>query len=143
MNQTNVTPQNQELLQLRRELRTTRIFCGISSLLTLFLLIGGILVVTKAQAYVAEIAPVVEELSQLDVEEFNRTLANINTTLTAVDWEKLSVSLSVLDVEALNAAIADLDTAELTEALEHLNAAADTMEDLSGKLEPIMSMFKK
>lgn len=143
MNQTNVTPQDQELRQLRRELRTTRIFCGISSLLTLLLLMGGIFAVTKAQAYVTEITPVVEELSKLDAEEFNKTLANVNATLTSVDWEKLSVSLSALDVEALNAAIADLDTAELTEALENLNAAADTMEELSEKLESVTSVFRK
>ena len=135
--------QTQVLNQLRKELRRTRIFCGISSLLTLLLLVGGFLIVTKAQSSVAEITPVVEELEQLDVEEFNRTAANVNATLESVDWEKLSVTLSELDVEALNDAIADLDTEELSEALKNLNDAADTIEGLNEKLEPLTSMFKK
>ena len=133
----------QVLNQLRKELRITRIFCAISSLLTLFLLIGGIFVVNKVQNYMTEITPVVEKVSELDVEGFNQTLENVNVVLASVDWEKLSASLSELDVEALNAAIADLDTAELSEALTNLNDAADTLEEVSKKLTPITSVFGK
>lgn len=133
--------QAQILTQLRKELRITRIFCGISSILTLLLLVGGFVVTTKAQDYAAEITPVVQKLSELDVEEFNQTMANVNASLQSVDWEQVAASLESLDVEAINAAIEDLDTAELTEALTNLNEASDTMKSFGEKWKSFASMF--
>lgn len=142
--------QTQVLAQLRKELRTTRIFCAISSMLTFLLLVGGcVIVVTaygyvaKAQKYVTEITPTIQKLSKLDVEEFNRTMVNVNNSLQAVDWEQVATSLEALDVDALNAAIENLDTEELTEALKNLNDASDALRAIRDKMTPLTSVFGK
>ena len=141
MNNVQEQDQFQMLTQLRKELRITRIFCGISSILTLVLLIGGFFVATKVRDYAAEITPVVQKLSKLDVDEFNLTMENVNASLQAIDWEQVAASLESLDVEAINAAIDELDTAELTEALKNLNEASDTMKSFGDKWKSFTSMF--
>lgn len=90
--------------QLIKELRMTRIFCIISSLLTVGLLVGGFLVWDRVQPVISvlqEAQPVMEQLSQ---------------------------SLKELDVDAINEAVAGLDTEELTKAIENLNKVASTLE---------------
>lgn len=148
----NVTEQDQMqiLEKLRKELRTTRIFCAISSVLTILLLVGGCFVVGmardyvgKVQVYVEELTPVIQELSKLDVEEFNLTMENVNASLQSVDWEQVSVSLDKLDVEAINETIEDLDTEELTEALKNLNDASDKLRAIGEKMASFPSLFGK
>lgn len=140
--------QVQILEKLRKELRTTRIFCAISSVLTLLLLVGGCFVVRTAQDYVnkvqeyaVEVTPVMQKLAKLDVEEFNFTLENVNATLQSIDWEEVSASLEALDVDALNEAIENLDTEELTEALKNLNDASDKLKAIGDKLASFASLF--
>jgi len=142
--------QMQILEKLRKELRTTRIFCAISSVLTLLLLAGGCFAVVvaqdyavKVQEYATEVMPVIRELSKLDVEEFNLTMENVNASLQSVDWEQVAASLEALDVDALNEAIENLDTEELTEALKNLNDASDKLRTIGDKMSSITSVFGK
>lgn len=142
--------QNEILEKLRKELRMTRIFCIISSVITFLLLVGGcVAVVTaygyvgKVQEYVVEVTPTIQKLSKLDVEEFNRTMTNVNQSLKAVDWEQVATSLEALDVDALNAAIENLDTEELTEALKNLNDASAALRAVGDKLGSWTSVFGK
>lgn len=138
---------NQEMdmnRQLKRELRFTRICCMISSLLTVCLLLGGAVVFGKLQpvlAFATEAQPVLEQISQLDVNAFNDTLAQVDTTLSDVDWQQVSETFDKLDVEAINSAIQGLDVEELSKAIENLNKASETLEGLSEKLSPFLSVF--
>lgn len=150
MNNGQEQDQMQILEKLRKELRTTRIFCAISSILTLLLLVGGCFAVVivqdyavKVQEYATEVTPVIQKLSKLDVEEFNRTMTNVNHSLQAVDWEQVATSLEALDVDALNGAIEKLDTEELTEALKNLNDASDALRAVGDKMGSWTSMFGK
>lgn len=138
------------LEKLRKELRTTRIFCAISSVLTILLLVGGCFVVGiaqdyagKVQAYAEEVTPVIQELAKLDVEEFNLTMENVNTSLQSIDWEQVAVSLESLDVDAINEAIENLDTEELTEALKNVNDASDKLKAVGEKMSSWTSLFGK
>lgn len=142
--------QMQILEKLRKELRTTRIFCAISSVLTLLLLVGGCIAVViaqdyagKVQEYAEEVTPVIEQLAKLDVEEFNLTMENVNTSLQSVDWEQVAASLEALDVDALNEAIENLDTEELTEALKNLNDVSATLRVVGDKVSSWTSVFGK
>lgn len=150
MNSVQPQEQNDVLEKLRKELRMTRIFCIISSVITLLLLVGGCVAVVTAygyveqvQQYAVEITPTIQELSKLDVEEFNRTMTNVNNSLQSVDWEQVAASLESLDVDALNAAIENLDTEELTEALKNLNDASDALRTVGDKMGSWTSMFGK
>lgn len=126
--------------QLTKELRITRIFCILSSLLTVCLLVGGFLVWNKLQPVISvlqEAQPVMEQLSALDVEEMNRTLEQVNITLESVDWQQVSESLAELDVDAINDAVEGLDTEELTKAIENLNKVASMFEKWANKWNSI------
>lgn len=136
---------NEELAveRLARELRMTRIFCIISSALTICLLIGGFLIWNNIQpilSVVQEAKPIMEQLSALDVEEMNHTLEQVNVTLESVDWQQVSESLQELDVDAINEAVAGLDTEELTKAIENLNKVVSVLENWGNKWG---SFFKK
>lgn len=143
MNNLQEQDQVQILEKLRKELRTTRIFCAISSVLTLLLLIGGCVAVVIAQDYAAEVTTVIQELAKLDVEELNLVMENVNAFLQSIDWEQVAVSLEALDVEAINAAIEKLDTEELTEALKNLNDASEKLREVGDKMASFALLFGK
>ena len=125
--------------KLMRELRFTRIICMISSFLTLCLLAGGILLFGKVQELAEICRPVVEKVSELDVESLNDTMDNINASLETVDWEQMADALGELDVEALNSAIEGLDTEELSKSLKNLNDAVDKVQEISDMMSEKMN----
>ncbi len=129
--------------QLLKELKLTRILCMISSVLTLCLLAGGILLFGRVRELAETCEPVVEKVSQLDVESLNDTLGHINTSLETVEWEQVADALGRLDVEALNSAIEGLDTEELTESLKNLNDAVEKIREISEMLSEKMNSLSK
>lgn len=158
------------LVQLKKELRATRIVCFISSLLTAGLLVGGCFLYTQIQPVfqmVGEVQPVLNELSQLDIDGVNLTLEQISYTLGtvdwqqvsdaigsvdwkqasdaigSVDWETVSDSLSALDVEAINEAIEGLNTQEISKALENLNNTVDVLKGIGEKFSSLSGFFGK
>lgn len=117
--------------KLVKELKVTRIFCIISCLLTVGLLIGGFLVFKQVQPMfqmVEKIEPAMEQFMALDIEEVNETLEQVNATLESVDWQQMSDAVGELDVDAFNDAIQGLNTEAISKAVENLNKAVATME---------------
>ncbi len=125
--------------QLMKELKLTRIICTVSSVLTLCLMAGGILLFGKVQELAEICKPVAEKVSELDVESLNDTLAHINASLETVDWEQVADVLGKLDVEALNSAIEGMDTEELSESLKNLNDAVEKIQEISEKMGNLTS----
>ena len=105
---------HQNLEKLRKELRMTRIFNSITSVLLICVLIGGFIIFSKMQDYMDTAMQLVEELS---------------------------AQLKQLVMDALNEAIAGLNTEELSKALENLNDAAETLENFSGSIKNFFSKF--
>lgn len=105
---------HQNLEKLRKELRMTRIFNSITSVLLICVLIGGFIIFSKMQDYMDTAMQLVEELS---------------------------AQLKQLDMDALNETIAGLNTEELSKALENLNDAAETLENFSGSIKNFFSKF--
>lgn len=121
---------------LRRELMITRVCCGITSILMGCLLLGGFLVFKRTEPVfdvLNKAQPMMEQMTELDMEAVNTTLEQINTTLESVDWEKITQTLGELDIESINTAIEGLDTEELTEAVENMNNAVDVLEGWGNK----------
>ena len=104
----------QDLEKLRKELRMTRVFSSITSILLICVLIGGFIVFSKMQQY-------------------------MDITMQMV--EELSAQLKQLDMNALNEAIAGLNTEELSKALENLNEAAETLENFGRSIKDFFSKF--
>ncbi len=125
---------------IRKELKRTRIFCAVSSVVTLCLLAAILFLIVEIQpvlSFAEKAGPVVERLSQLDIDALNGTLEQLDGSLGQVNWEELGKSLEQLDVEEINEAIRNLDTEELTTALENLNRAVDTLEAFGERLRTL------
>lgn len=142
-NQNKEFQQETQFAQLRRELRATRIFCAVTSLLLVCVLAGslvaGLVVYDKVKSSAAVAGEIIQQLEGVDYESLAVTIENANKmmevlygTVGTVDWQRMSEQIAALDVEAINQAIADLDTAELTRALETLNDVVETLESISG-----------
>jgi len=119
------------------------VFCIISCLLTVSLLVGGLLVFKQVQPMfqmVGKIEPAMEQFMALDIEEVNETLEQVNATLESVDWQQMSDAVSQLDVDAFNDAIKGLNTEAISKAVENMNKAVDIMEKWGNALG---SIFKK
>ncbi len=104
----------QDMEKLRTELRMTRIFNIITSLLLICVLMGGFMVFREVKQYADAAMPFVE---------------------------KLAVQLEQLDVDALNEAVAGLNMEELSEALENLNNATETLENFAATIKNFFSKF--
>lgn len=131
-----------DMAKLSRELRATRIFCMISSILTVLVLTGGIFFFFALREARADAEPVMQQIVALDIEGLNLALEQLNTTLESVDWEQVSQTIEQLDVDALNTAIENLDTAELSKALENLNNAVNALEQLGQIFSRFTSFFQ-
>lgn len=129
--------------KLFRELKTTRIFCLVTSLLTVLLLAGGGILYLKLQGMVEKAEPVIEQVSRVDMEAFNGTLQQLEENLGKVDWEQVSDTLGRLDVDALNTAIENLDTQELSTSLANLNKAVEAIQEAREAIQSFLSVFKK
>jgi len=127
--------------KLRKELRVTRIFSMISSILMICIIVGGLLICNAAKGYVEQVWPLIEQLETVDFAAIDETVKTVDKSLNAVDWEYMSEQLSKLNVDAINEAIAGLDTQELTKALENINSAAETLQNMSGSLKAFTSKF--
>lgn len=109
--------QEEVMKALRKELKITRYCTIFTALLLAIVIIGGISVVNTFSPVieaVQEIQPVMEKMSELDVEMLNEKIAQ-------------------LDIEGINEAIAGLDTEELTEALININDAVETLQEIGEK----------
>ncbi len=122
---------------LLRELKFTRIICMISSVLTLCLLLGGVILYGRVRELSEICEPAVEKISDIDMKSFNDTLNHVNATLERVDWEQVADSLGKLDVDAINSAIEGLDTKELSETLKNLNDAVEKIKELGERLSSL------
>lgn len=127
--------------KLRKELRVTRIFSAISSVLMICILVGGFLICNGVKPYIEQLWPLVEQLSEVDFAAIGNSLQSLESSVNAVDWDYLSQQISRLDVDAINEAVAGLDTAELSKALENINSAAATMQKMSDSLKSFTSKF--
>lgn len=131
-----------EMDKLRKELRFNRIISGISSLLIVCLLVCGSWLWHQIKGYAEVVIPLAEQLSEVDYEQLGATVENLEASIAAVDWGRISQQLETVDVEAFNKAIADLDTEELTKALENLNEAVETLKNFGEKLQSFSSKFR-
>ena len=119
-----------DLKKLRSSMLVTRIFCVIPAILFVVIIIGGAViwgevskVVDQVIPVMEELLPVAEQLKEVDLKELTETVAELEATVSEVDWVELSDKISQLDVEELNKAITN-------------------MNDLSEKLQKVTSIFK-
>lgn len=130
--------------EIKKELRLTRFFCIVSSLLTLCLLAAiGLLALKLRPVYlfIEEAKPALQQVSELDIDTMNRVLQDVEIAVGQVDWNELADSLEQLNIEEINKSLQSLDMEEFSAALEHINKAADTLEGLSEKFSSFSSLF--
>lgn len=111
---------------LRKELKVTRIWCIISSVITFCLLAAMVVLLWKLQPayeFMKEAGPAVRQ------------------TLEETDLSQLSQTLSGLDVEALNDTLSSLDTEELSTVMESINHVSELVDELNEKYDSMMSLF--
>lgn len=87
------------------------------------------------------------KLDSLDIEKINEKLDSldmdaINAKLDTLDLETLNAKIYALDVDKINDTMGSIDTKVFSEALADLNAAVDTVEDLSAKLQQVALIFQ-
>lgn len=122
---------NEQMMErLRKELLLTRIFCIVSSVLMVFLLILGFSLFYKyqkskeqAESYAMQVKNSIEkltasqenELTKVDIVAFNQALTNLNIVLETVDWEMLNNSIGSVDWKMLSDNIAGVDWGGLSD----------------------------
>lgn len=126
------------LKRLRGELRMTRVICLVLAVLLVLVLVGGGFFFRELRLARAQMEPLVEQISALNMDELNHALEEVIETLETVDWDQVAQAIGSLDVDALNSAIENLDTKELSEALTKLNDAVDALGKMRDSLKQIL-----
>ena len=126
------------LKRLRGELRMTRVICLVLAVLLVLVLVGGGFFFRELRLARAQMEPLVEQISALNMDELNHALEEVIKTLETVDWDQVAQAIGSLDVDALNSAIENLDTKELSEALTKLNDAVDALGKMRDSLKQIL-----
>lgn len=133
MNTENTSIEN-SIYKLTKELRITRFFCILSSLLTLFLLIGGFFIFRSLEPFyhlVQDVQPVLQQFSQLDIESFNQVLSQI-------DVEGIQSILEQIDTDAINSTLQGLDIEEFSTTLKNLNDITEVLRSLSERFNSFL-----
>lgn len=134
--------QKDTMEQLRRELKLTRIFCGIFTAAVIVLMIGIFWLVSVLQPFYVLLENAGEALEQLNVSLSEVDWEELNAVIGEVDWEQVSQSLGELDVEAINQAVEGLNTEELSETLKNLNDVAAMFEGIGSSFSSLFGNNK-
>lgn len=133
-----------DFAMLRRELKRTRIFCTISSVLSICLLVCMVIIAINIRpviAYASETKDKLEQLAQFtreaepllaDISQFTQDIHTGISQLSEVDMDALNKTLERLEA---------LDTEELSKALKNLNDAADRLTDISNRFHSAFPIF--
>ena len=116
------------LLQLKKEIRVSKIINIASLLINACLLCALVFVSIKAMgiadtamAKVEKMQPAIEKVSTIDTASINEAVAKLNKTIEKVDWDMVSDKLAQLDVDTINAKIRKLDVDMIQDKLKELD----------------------
>ncbi len=133
-----------DLTMLRRELKRTRIFCTVSSVLSACLLVCMAIIAIQIRPVIAYASQTNDKLEQLA--QFTREAKPLLADLSQFTQDiHVGISqLSEVDTDALNAALESLealDTEELSETLKNLNNVADALTNISDRFHSAFPIF--
>jgi len=107
---------NEEITQLKKELKINRILLIVLLMLVIILIAALACVGIYAYKYIQELVPVIDELSKLDVKKFNEVMDKVST----------------IDVDTINEAIATLKE-DMEDAREAIDGIASAFSAFFGK----------
>lgn len=95
----------------------------------------------KFNTFIEEVTPAVENISRIDVEEFNATLSTVNRLVDTFKIDETLEMLSNVDFEAFNDVVGNIDVDELNTTLDHMNESYEAIKDVTENLKPLLSFF--
>ena len=138
---------DQMIKKLCRQLAYTRIICIITSILTMFLLLGGVYLSKQIWIIAEQVQPVIDQVAAVDIENANAALRQVKDSLEDIDLEQVMAALDQavstleeVDIDALNHAIEGLDTRELSETLANINEAASSLRDTEALIKAVFGI---
>ena len=125
------TNMEEMFLKLKKEILINRIISCVTLVMTTVILVLAILAFVEIKEFFAEIEPVVEELSKIDMEALNASLNHFNDIIETFNLDDVMETINSIDFEGINEILEGLDVNELTETLENINEGADRLDQIS------------
>ena len=141
---------------ISKELKINRVLLIVLIAILVFFFASFGIICYKTFSYVQGLKPIAEELKEFDFDKLNDMAAELES-LSKIDMDKITSALENLDLEAiqnmnleslenidfeeLEKLISSVDVNELENAMQALKDAAETLENVAEKINPILNFF--
>lgn len=137
--------QNNEIEVMLKKLNKGIVFNRVISFVLLACVIATLTVSyitnVKFNTFIETATPAIENLSRIDVDEFNATITTVNKVVDVFKVDELMDTLSKIDFNAFNNVVTNLDVDELNTTLDHMNESYLAIKDVTDKLKPLLQFF--
>ncbi len=116
--------------KLKKEMLINRIISGVNLLMTTAILVLAIFAFVELKDFLAQVEPVIEELSKIDMEALNESLNNFNNIMETFNFDDILETFNSIDFAGINEVMEGLDVNELTETLENINEGAERLDQI-------------
>lgn len=121
--------------KLKKDMLINRIISIVTLVFTMAILVLAIVAFVELKQFLAEVEPVVEELSKIDIEALNESLNHFNNIIKTFNIDDFMDTMNSIDFEGINEILEGLDVEELTETLENINEGADRLDEIGDWFE--------
>lgn len=104
-------------------------------------LVGTIIVGVQIKKFNDTIKPAVEVLSELDVEELNKTLSTLNTAIDVFKINDALDTISQIDFDGLTDVISGIDVDKLNDTLTKIDDATKFMKKIGDGMNSFLNQF--
>lgn len=122
---------------LKRDMLINRIIGCVTLFFAIAACVIFIIIGIEITCFVKEAKPVIDMLSQVDIDELNGAIVSINHI---IDTLKIDEMMDTID--KIGGMVEGIDPENFETTLDNLNKASDTLQAISSKLSPLLSIFK-
>lgn len=126
------------LEKVKRDLIINRIISIVTLLFAIAACIIFIVIGVEITLFIKDAKPVIDTLSQVDVDELNSALTSVNHIIDTLKIDEIMDTIDKVD-----GFVQDIDPQKLETTLDNLNKASDTLQTVSDKLAPLISLFRQ
>lgn len=124
--------------KLRKDMIINRVIGIITLCFSVLACLIFIVIGIELTGFIKEAKPIIEMLSQVDVDALNNALTSVNHILGTLKVDEIMDTIDKVD-----GFVKGVDVNKVESTLDNLNKASETLQTVSDKLSPLISIFKR
>lgn len=104
-------------------------------------LVAVIIAGVRIKQFTQMIQPAVDALSELDVEELNKTLSTFNTAVDVLKIDETLEAIGKIDFEGFSKVVSEIDVDKLNDTLDAIDGATEFLNKMGSGLKSLLGQF--